>query len=181
MFSARCSTVTSASRDWDQPGRPRTPNAGAKSSSCSHSPSRSRTVTASGGSVFRDPYIDRIAAATTGSGSGHGAGYIDMTRPFCSRDEGDNNGRSRIMATITHRIENLARRAANKPPGSAQRRDRPPADRLHPLASTATSTSSTPPPTPPSAPRTPTIPAPTPGPGKPTRSSTPTAPATRPC
>jgi hypothetical protein len=55
--------------------------------------------TASGRSVFRDPYIDRIAAATTGSGSGHGAGCIDMTCPFCSRDEGNNNGRSRIMAT----------------------------------------------------------------------------------
>ena len=38
-FSARCSTVTSASRDGDQPGLPRVPNAAAKSSSPSHSPS----------------------------------------------------------------------------------------------------------------------------------------------
>src|SRR5206468_9547349 len=44
-FSARCSTVTSASRDGDQPGRPRVPNAAAKSSSPIHSPSRSRDKT----------------------------------------------------------------------------------------------------------------------------------------
>ena len=64
--------------------------------------SRSRTVTASGDSVFRDPYIAPIAAATTGSGSGHGTGCIDMTCPFCSQDEGNNSGRSSIiMATVT--------------------------------------------------------------------------------
>ena len=38
-FSARCNTLTSASRDGDQPGRPRIPNAAANCSSSSHSPS----------------------------------------------------------------------------------------------------------------------------------------------
>jgi hypothetical protein len=47
-FSSRCSTVTSASRDGDHPGRPRSPNADANSPSSSHCPSRSRTCTASG-------------------------------------------------------------------------------------------------------------------------------------
>jgi hypothetical protein len=117
-FPARCSTVTSASRDGGQPGRPRIPNAAANSSSRSHSPSRSRTVTASGGSAFRDPYIAPIAAATTGSGSGHGTGCIDMTCPFCSQDEGNNSGRSSIMATVTAPSEDIDQRAVNKPPGS---------------------------------------------------------------
>jgi hypothetical protein len=43
-----------------------------------------------------------------------------MTCPFCSRDEGNNNGRSRIIATITPRIEDTARRVTNKPPGSCR-------------------------------------------------------------
>jgi hypothetical protein len=117
-FPARGSTVTSASRDGGQPGRPRIPNAAANSSSPSHSPSRSRTVTASGSPVFRDPYIAPIAAATTGSGSGHGTGCTDMTCPFCSQDKRNNSGLSSTMATITARSENTDRRAVNKPPGS---------------------------------------------------------------
>jgi hypothetical protein len=41
-----------------------------------------------------------------------------MTCPFCSQDKGNNSGRSSIMATVTARIENIDRRAVNKPPGS---------------------------------------------------------------
>ena len=98
----------------DQPGRPRIPNAPANTASCSHSPSRSRTITASGGSVFRDPYIARIAAATTGPGSGHGTGCIDMTRLFCSRDGGRAAAAARIMASITARVDHIARRGASR-------------------------------------------------------------------
>jgi vacuolar iron transporter family protein len=65
-------TLGNASRAGDQPGRPRAPNAAANSSSCSHSPSRSRTVTGNGCRVLRLAYLARTAAATTGSGSGHG-------------------------------------------------------------------------------------------------------------
>jgi hypothetical protein len=38
--------------------------------------------------------------------------------PILRPGRGDNNSRSRIMATITHPSENPTRRAANKPPGS---------------------------------------------------------------
>jgi hypothetical protein len=43
---------------------------------------------------------------------------MDMTYPFCGRDEGEGAATGRIMAISTARIENLARRVANKPPGS---------------------------------------------------------------
>jgi hypothetical protein len=68
----------------------------------------SHTVTASGGSVIRNPYIALVAAAATGSG--HEAGCIDMTRQFYSRDEENDNGRSRIMTTITAPTEDIAQR-----------------------------------------------------------------------
>jgi hypothetical protein len=79
---ARCSTVTSASRDGDQPGLPRIPNAAANCSSASHWPSRSRISTVSGRSVFLAPYIAAIAAAICGSGSGHGTGCMHTTYPI---------------------------------------------------------------------------------------------------
>jgi len=46
-----------------------------------------------------------------------------MTTPILQAGEGSNNGRSRIMAATTRQIENLARCAANKPPGSLIRRN----------------------------------------------------------
>ena len=87
-FSARCSTVTSASRDGDHPGRPRSPNADANSPSCSHSPSRSRICTASGRGVFLPRYMDAIAAVICGSGSGQAAGCMDMTYPILRPERG---------------------------------------------------------------------------------------------
>ncbi len=65
--------------------RPRTPNAAANSSSAIHWPSRSRTATASG--TRRPAYSARIAAATTGSGSGRGTARIDITHPILRPDE----------------------------------------------------------------------------------------------
>ena len=41
-----------------------------------------------------------------------------MTHPFCGRDEGKERPQQGIMAISTARIEHLARRVANKPPGS---------------------------------------------------------------
>src|SRR5262249_28600559 len=52
----------------------------------SHWPSRSRTATASG--TRRPAYFARIAAATTGSGSGHGTARIDTTHPILRPHEG---------------------------------------------------------------------------------------------
>jgi len=43
---------------------------------------------------------------------------MDMTHPFCGRDEGKERPQQEIMATRTARIENLARPVAIKPPGS---------------------------------------------------------------
>ena len=108
-FSARCSTVTSASRDGGQPGRPRTPNAAANCSSSSHWPRRSRTCTASGrGRLPR--YLAAIAAAICGSGSGQAAGCMDMAHPFCGHDEGGRNDRRQDHDPDRHK--NLASRPA---------------------------------------------------------------------
>ena len=85
--SAICSTVTTASRDGGHPGRPRAPNAAANSSSAIPCPSRSRTATASG--TRRPAYFTRIAAATTGSGSGHGTTRIDITHPILRPQKGE--------------------------------------------------------------------------------------------
>jgi hypothetical protein len=41
-----------------------------------------------------------------------------MTHPFCGRDEGKERPQQGIMTISTARIEHLARRVANKPPGS---------------------------------------------------------------
>jgi len=65
----------------DHPGRPRIPNAAAKSSSPSHSPSRSRISTASGRGRLPE-YLASIAAAISGSGSGQGTGCTHMTYPI---------------------------------------------------------------------------------------------------
>ena len=59
----------------------RVPNAAAKSSSASHWPSRSRTWTASGRGRFPG-YLAAIAAAISGSGSGHATGCTHMTYPI---------------------------------------------------------------------------------------------------
>ena len=75
-FSAICNTVTSANLPGDQPGRPRTPNAGANSASGNNSPNRSRTTTGNGGSRRR--YAARTAATTSGAGSGHDRGCTDI-------------------------------------------------------------------------------------------------------
>ena len=49
-----------------------------------------------------------------------------MTYPFCGRDEGKERPQQGIMAISTARIEHLARRVANKPPGSGESPNHPP-------------------------------------------------------
>jgi hypothetical protein len=41
-----------------------------------------------------------------------------MTRLFCSRNEGEDTSRAKIMTAITSQAEHIARRVTNKPPGS---------------------------------------------------------------
>lgn len=87
-FFTRCKVIN-ASRPGDQPGSPSTAN----SASANNSPSSSRTRTSSGG--CRLPrYMDRIAAAITGSGSGQHRGRIDTDHSIHDREEGGNPGRA---------------------------------------------------------------------------------------
>ena len=107
-FSARCSTVTSASRDGDHPGLPRAPNAAAKSSSASHWPSRSRISTASGRSIFLPPYIAAITTATCRSGSGHTTGCMHMTYPIPRPGQGQQRPQTRSSPTPPARTNERA-------------------------------------------------------------------------
>ncbi len=76
--SAFWKIVTRARRLGGQPGLPRTPQAPANCSSASHSPSWSRTITASGRSRL-PRYIAATAATISGAGCGHGCGWTDIT------------------------------------------------------------------------------------------------------
>jgi hypothetical protein len=103
-MAGRETIVTSASRDGDQPGRPRSPNAAANCSSSSHWPSRSRTCTASGRGRLPES-LAAIAAAISGSGSGQAAGCLHMTYPILRPGRGGRTTASQIMAPETTQIE----------------------------------------------------------------------------
>ena len=111
-FSARCKIVTSASRDGDQPGRPRIPNAAANSSSASHSPSRSRTWTASGRGRLPG-YLAAIAAAICGSGSGQATACTHMTYPILRPGRGEGTTAGQIMTGTTTQTRQVGRRVVN--------------------------------------------------------------------
>ena len=60
-----------------------------------------------------------IATAICGSGSGQAAGCMEHDIPILRPGRGKEQAADKIMAIGASRIEYLARRFANKPPGSA--------------------------------------------------------------
>ncbi|HEY7432012.1 MAG TPA: hypothetical protein VH641_14920, partial [Streptosporangiaceae bacterium] len=83
-----CSTVTIASCAGLIPGLPRTGYAAAKSPSSYQQPSSSRIR------IGSDPPLRNAALATPAVSpgtSGHGRGRIDMTTPFCGREQQQDN------------------------------------------------------------------------------------------
>ena len=56
---------------------------------------------------FRTERIARIAAATTGSGSGHGTGCIDTTYQILRPGRGEGSDRSKIITTSPPPIEHI--------------------------------------------------------------------------
>src|SRR5262249_33817655 len=77
------------------PARPRAPNAAQTRPPVTLPPGGSRIVPASGAFFFPASFFP-IAAATTGSGSGHGTARIDTTHPILRPDEGKSDRRGTL-------------------------------------------------------------------------------------